>query len=169
MMRLRRKTGLSVLVACTMLSSQACVKQTPVTNADSPLNPETTNEMTEPLLLNRYMFRSYGTMLPGSTQVAWLQITGNKQWRLNPLNNSDELHKTCQAHYDCAGGIYVSVHNLPDGSGEIFYRIHKGDNLEIQCAWVEHYPQVFSSIDKVLQRNILGRSLAWAEQCLQKK
>lgn len=127
------------------------------------LKPATVQEFTDRKKLATEMFRSAVTQLPNGNVTA---IIDNKQ--LVPVDISKyPMNIYCLAKINCIGGIYASIQNK-NGKGEILYRIHKGKNMKMDCAWKEFYSAPFEMVSEQLKKDVLERAEYWGKVCYAK-
>jgi hypothetical protein len=158
---------LKIIFSICLFSLLVNCSKAPEVNFTSTLKPDSIEEMTDDKQLATKMFTSITTRLPNGMLSATIQQE-NPQQHLNlTINHTDKtLHELCPTQENCVGGVYSSVHNK-NGQGEIFHRVFKGKNIQIACAWVEHYSTEFGSINEQLQQDVIGRSWHWVKECFE--
>lgn len=128
------------------------------------LKPEKVHEFTERKRLATEMFRSVVTRLPNGNVAAIIDKINNK-WQLVPVDITKfSMNIYCKAKQNCIGGMYASIHNK-NGKGEILYRIHKGKNMIMSCAWKEFYSTAFETMSEQLKIDVLERAGYWGKEC----
>jgi hypothetical protein len=131
------------------------------------LKPATVHEFTERKQLATEMFRSVFThLLNGNVTVIIDKI--NNKWQLVPIDITKyPMNIYCLAKRNCIGGIYASIQNN-NKKGEILYRIHKGKNMTMSCAWKEFYSAPFKTMSEQLKKDVLERAWHWGKICYAK-
>jgi len=128
------------------------------------LKPATVREFTDRKQLATEMFRSVLTQLPNGNVTAIIDKINNK-WQLVPIDITKyRMNIYCLAKINCIGGIYASIQNN-NKKGEILYRIHKGKNMTMSCAWKEFYSAPFATMSEQLKKDVLERAWHWGKVC----
>lgn len=132
------------------------------------LKPEKVHEFTDRKRLATEMFRSVVTQLPNGNLAAIIDKINNK-WQLVAVDITKySMNIYCLAKKNCIGGIYASIHNK-NGQGEILYRIHKGKNMIMNCAWKEFYSAPFETMSEQLKIDVLERAWHWSKECYEQQ
>jgi hypothetical protein len=128
------------------------------------LKPAKVQEFTDRKKLATEMFRSVFTHLQNGNVTVIIDKINNK-WQLVPVDITKyPMNIYCLAKRKCIGGIYASIQNH-NKKGEILYRIHKGKNMTISCAWKEFYSEPFKTMSEQLKKDALERAWHWGKVC----
>ncbi len=128
------------------------------------LKPTTIKEFTDRKQLATEMFRSILTQLPNGNMAAIIDKINHK-WQLVAIDITKyPINIYCRAKINCIGGIYASIQNKK-GKGQVLYRIHKGKNMTMSCAWKEFYSTAFETMSEQLKKDVMERAEYWGKVC----